>query len=145
MEKKHEQTHGIGDRARPTPSQRSADHGRRLSQSLVAQHTVTQDDDVSLPMRDGIDLLADIHRPAKVLPGPHCRFSLSKANTERGRALGLGRSRRQRFLGAARLCPCDRQLARHGGLGRTLSPNHAPRIAAINFVVPTIGFDLLIT
>ena len=33
---------------------------RNMSQST---HTMAQDDDVAVPMRDGVMLLADVHRP----------------------------------------------------------------------------------
>jgi len=39
---------------------------RNLSQPT---HAMTRDDDVPVPMRDGIKLLADVHRPAE--PGRH--------------------------------------------------------------------------
>ena len=35
---------------------------RNLSQPT---HTMAEDDDVSVPMRDGINLLADVRRPAE--------------------------------------------------------------------------------
>ena len=35
---------------------------RNMSQST---HTMAQDDDVAVPMRDGVMLLADVHRPAE--------------------------------------------------------------------------------
>ena len=35
---------------------------RNLSEPV---HSVTRDDDVAVPMRDGVDLLADVHRPAE--------------------------------------------------------------------------------
>src|SRR6201987_2081409 len=35
---------------------------RNLSRPL---HAITRDDDVSIPMRDGVNLLADVHRPAE--------------------------------------------------------------------------------
>ena len=57
------------------PGQRRLDGsqttGPRISQLSHPTHAMAQDDDIAVPMRDGINLLADVHRPAE--PGRYSR------------------------------------------------------------------------
>jgi uncharacterized protein len=39
--------------------------GRDYLNLSAAEHTMTRDDDVPVPMRDGVNLMADVHRPAE--------------------------------------------------------------------------------
>jgi putative CocE/NonD family hydrolase len=39
--------------------------GREYRNLSAAEHAITREDNVAIPMRDGINLLADVHRPAE--------------------------------------------------------------------------------
>src|SRR5271156_7017395 len=58
-----------GNRARTTPTQRAANHRPQLPQPFAADAHHDAGRRRAVPMRDGINLLADVHRPAE--PGQY--------------------------------------------------------------------------
>ena len=55
----------VRHRARSTSTQRTTTTGREYRNLSQPTHIMAQDDDVVVPVRDGITLLADVYRPAE--------------------------------------------------------------------------------
>jgi hypothetical protein len=57
--------------------------GRKYRNLSQPAHAMAQDDDVAVPMRDGVTLLADVHRPVEpgLLEFRHATVGTSSLNT----------------------------------------------------------------
>src|ERR1700745_646512 len=82
---------------------------RNLSQPT---HAMAQDDDVAIAMRDGVMLLADVHRPAESGRFPELAGSspYPRQIQNLGAPAGFIEAGARRFLRAARLRPRHRKL-----------------------------------
>ncbi len=89
--------------------------GRQYRNLSAPEHRITTDINIAVPMRDGVTLMADVHRPRyrRPLPRADRRVALPPGRSRISRPGRIHRSRRHRLLGAARLHPRHRQLARH--------------------------------